>query len=179
MGSIIIAMPKIEDAKKISELICRYGYETTAICTNSTSVLTKASELDQGVVITVKRMSDMYYSQIAEYLPDFFEMLLLTKAPEIEGCPPNVITVGMPLRAAELVEVLGAMLTRLNHRYKKTRTGHKTRSPQDQKYIDDAKAFIMEKNDMTEQEAFRYIQKTSMDSGTNMVECAQMILMMK
>ena len=29
---------------------------------------------------------------------------------------------------------------------------------------------------MTEEEAHRYIQKTSMDSGTNIVETAQMIL---
>ena len=31
---------------------------------------------------------------------------------------------------------------------------------------------------MTEQDAYRYIQKCSMDSGTNMVETAQMILLM-
>jgi len=37
---------------------------------------------------------------------------------------------------------------------------------------------LMERNHMTEQEAFRYIQKSSMDSGTNMVETAQMILLL-
>ena len=37
---------------------------------------------------------------------------------------------------------------------------------------------LMERNHMTEEEAFRYIQKSSMDSGTNMVETAQMILML-
>ena len=31
---------------------------------------------------------------------------------------------------------------------------------------------------MDEAEAYRYIQKSSMDSGTNMVETAQMILML-
>ena len=35
---------------------------------------------------------------------------------------------------------------------------------------------MMERNNMTEQEAHRYIQKCSMDSGTNMVETAYMIL---
>ncbi|MFR3319996.1 MAG: ANTAR domain-containing protein [Lachnospiraceae bacterium] len=29
---------------------------------------------------------------------------------------------------------------------------------------------------MTEEEAHRYLQKTSMDSGTNLVETAQMLL---
>ena len=35
---------------------------------------------------------------------------------------------------------------------------------------------MMERNNMTETEAHRYIQKCSMDSGTNMVETAHMIL---
>lgn len=37
----------------------------------------------------------------------------------------------------------------------------------------------MDRNGMSEEEAHRYIQKTSMDSGTNMVETAEMIIRMK
>ena len=37
---------------------------------------------------------------------------------------------------------------------------------------------VADRDHMTEQEAFRYIQKSSMDSGTNMVETAQMILLL-
>lgn len=36
----------------------------------------------------------------------------------------------------------------------------------------------MNRNHMTEEEAHRYIQKCSMDSGTNMAETAQMVLTM-
>ena len=39
-----------------------------------------------------------------------------------------------------------------------------------------AKALIMDRNHLTEEEAFRYIQKTSMDTGRSMVETAEMIL---
>lgn len=52
------------------------------------------------------------------------------------------------------------------------------RSPEEQKIIDEAKGLLIERNGMTEQEAFRYIQKCSMDTGRNMVESAQMILML-
>lgn len=34
----------------------------------------------------------------------------------------------------------------------------------------------MERNHLTENEAHRYLQKCSMDSGTNLVETAQMVL---
>jgi len=34
----------------------------------------------------------------------------------------------------------------------------------------------MERNHMTEEEAHRYLQKSSMNSGTNLVEAAQMVI---
>ena len=52
----------------------------------------------------------------------------------------------------------------------------KVRSENDRKVITTAKELLMERNQMTEDEAHHYIQKLSMDSGTNMVETAEMIL---
>ena len=37
-------------------------------------------------------------------------------------------------------------------------------------------AVLMERNNMSEEEAHRYLQKCSMESGTNMVETAHMVL---
>lgn len=45
-----------------------------------------------------------------------------------------------------------------------------------QHIIDRAKSLLIERNHMTESEAHRYMQKCSMDSGTNLVETAQMVL---
>ena len=39
-----------------------------------------------------------------------------------------------------------------------------------------AKSLLIEKNGMTEEEAHRYLQKRSMDNGTNMVETSYMVL---
>lgn len=44
------------------------------------------------------------------------------------------------------------------------------------KVITAAKELLMERNQMTEDEAHHYIQKLSMDSGNNIVETAEMIL---
>ena len=52
----------------------------------------------------------------------------------------------------------------------------KRRSEREENYIKNAKALLMERNHLTEEEAHRYIQKSSMDSGTNMVETAEMVL---
>ena len=39
-----------------------------------------------------------------------------------------------------------------------------------------AKELLMTRNNMSEEEAHRYLQKSSMDSGTNIVETAEMVL---
>ena len=44
-----------------------------------------------------------------------------------------------------------------------------------QDLINEAKALLMDRNNMTEDEAHKYMQKCSMDSGNNMVETAKMI----
>ena len=48
----------------------------------------------------------------------------------------------------------------------------------EKKLITEAKALLMERNHMTEEEAHRYLQKTSMDNGTSLVETAEMIFML-
>lgn len=62
--------------------------------------------------------------------------------------------------------------------YEVKKTARKKRSQQEQTYIDQAKKALMEQKSMSEEEAFRYLQKCSMDSGRSMVETAQMILLM-
>ena len=61
-------------------------------------------------------------------------------------------------------------------RRKKLRQQPKQRDEKERAIINQAKALLMERNNMTEEEAHRYIQKCSMDSGTNMLETAQMVI---
>ena len=155
MSSIIVCLPKLEDAKHIRDMLSRHGLQTAALCTAASMVLSKVHQLDCGVVICSYKISDMHYSQLAEYLPDYFDMLLLSSSAEVE-----------------------MMLAQLERRLRKKKPPVKKRTEREQNYINNAKWVLMERNHMTEQEAFRYIQKCSMDSGTNMVETAQMILLL-
>ena len=82
----------------------------------------------------------------------------------------------MPLKVHELLGSLDMVLHQIARRKKKRHTTPPQRSDQDRKDIQEAKRLLMERNHMTEEEAHRYLQKTSMDSGTNLVETAQMLL---
>ena len=54
----------------------------------------------------------------------------------------------------------------------------RVRSAQEEALLKEAKEILMARNHLTENEAHKYLQKCSMDSGTNLVETAAMVLAM-
>ena len=105
-------------------------------------------------------------------------MLLLASQRIIDEAPNSVSTVQMPMKASVLIDTVNDMLYHLERRIKKEKKKPKARSWKEQNYISNAKMMLMQRNHLSEDEAYRYIQKSSMDSGTNMVETAQMLLML-
>ncbi|MBS6398212.1 MAG: ANTAR domain-containing protein [Clostridiales bacterium] len=178
MSSIIIVMPQLKDAKQIRDVLNRHGLAAAAVCTTASGALTQLSQLDSGVVVCSCRIRDMHYTQLAEYLPDYFDMLLLASSSEVGNCPSGMMTLVYPIKTNELLGTVEMMLSQLERRLKRRKKQPKKRSEREQNYINNAKWVLMERNHLSEQEAFRYIQKCSMDSGTSMVETAQMILLM-
>lgn len=177
MLSIIIAFPKIEDANSIKNVLVRNGYGVNATCTTGAQVVGTANELDDGIVICGYRFSDMHYSELNNYLPKGFEMLLIASATKLEECTDNnIVCLSMPIKMQDLLNTLQMMSYNYSRRKKKDKEKPKPRSEVDKAIISKAKLVLMERNNMTEEEAHRYIQKNSMDSGTNMVEMAEMIL---
>ena len=176
--SIVIAFPKIEDAKKIRTILNRYGFSVASVCNTGANALASINELDGGILICGYHLADMYYRDVLEDLPDYFELLLLASARVISDAPASVEYVQMPMKTADFIEKVGSLVSKLERRWKKERKKPRARSEKEQNYIMNAKMLLMDKNHISEEEAYRYIQKCSMDSGTNMVETAQMILML-
>ena len=179
MLSIIIAFPKIEDANNIKSLLIRNSYEVHAVCTTGAQAISIANELDEGIVISGYRLPDMLYREMNGYLPKGFEMLLIASAAKLSECVEgNVVSLSMPIKVQDLLNTLQLMTYNYMRRKKREKNRPKQRSEEERDIITKAKLLLMERNNMSEDEAHRYIQKTSMDSGTNMVEMAEMILSM-
>ena len=129
MGSIIVVMPKTEDGKRIRDMLGKYGLQVTALCTTASMALTKAHQMDSGVVVCSFRLPDMHYSQLAEYLPEYFDMLLLISAAEVGNCPEGVIPLTYPVKPGDLAGTVGMMLGQLQRRLKKKKTASQRRTP--------------------------------------------------
>lgn len=177
MSSIIVVFPKIEDAKSIRNLLMRYGFTVTAVCCMGAQALSAIDGLHGGIVVCGYRFPDMMYDQLRENLPPKFEMLLLGSQGVISQCQGSgVLCVRMPLKAQDLNDTINMVERSLTRRRKKEREKPKVRDTKEQAVILEAKRLLMERNHMSEEEAHRYIQKTSMNNGTNMVETAEMVI---
>lgn len=179
MTNIIVAFPKMEDAKSIKNLLVKNGFSVTAVCTSGAQALSYADEFHDGIIICGYKLADMIYAELHGNLPKGFEMLLMTSQRLLaETTGSNIIGLAMPLKVHELISTVGMMSQGIVRRRKKQREKPRVRNEEEASTIMKAKRLLMERNHMTEEEAHRYIQKHSMDNSTNMVETAQMVLTM-
>lgn len=176
MSGIIVAFPKMEDAKSIRNILVRHGFNVIAVCTTGSQAINYADTLNDGIVVCGYKLSDMLYSDLRQDLPSRIDLLLVASQHLWSECTDNdIVCLSMPIKVYDLVNTAEMMQTAIARKRKKLKLKPRQRSPEEQKIIASAKALLMERNNMTEEEAHRYIQKTSMDSGTSMVETAQMV----
>ena len=170
MQSIIVAYFKEEDARKIRSLLAKRGIETAGIATTGAQVLSKVSDLDEGVVICGCQLRDMNFLDLATSLICSPDRLGDQEIPE------NVVFLSTPLKVGELLQ----SLQDITGIYRSRRKIHLPpgRSAEDIEKMNKAKSILMERNHMTEPEAHRYLQKRAMDTGTGIVEIAEMVIML-
>ena len=177
MTSIIVALPKVDDAKNMKNLLVRSGYSVEAVCTSGAQALAQADKLNDGIVVCGYKLADMLYSELHESLPQGFEMLLMASQRFLMECRDNdIVCLSMPFKLNDLVNTVEMMSNSIAYKRRKRREQPKQRNPEEVALINEAKLLLMNRNNMTEEEAHRYIQKTSMDNSTSLVETAQMVL---
>lgn len=179
MINIIVVLPKIEDARGIRGVLVKNGFQVTAVCTTGAQALNQLRDLPDGIVICSYKMTDMIYTELRGCLPAGFDLLLLASPAALrEYRCDDAVCLAMPLKVHELVSTVNMMCQTLMRRRRREKVKPKERAAEEKALINEAKELLMDRNHMSEEEAYRYIQKCSMDSGTNMVETAQMVLAM-
>ncbi len=179
MFSIIVGFPRIDDANHIRNLLTRNGFHCSEACTLGSQIVSAANNLDEGIVICGFRFSDMHYSELNNYLPKGYEMLLVASPEKLEYCQDNnIVCLPMPIKTHDLLNTLQLMSYQYFQKKKKDKVRFKERTEEEKAIIRKAKLVLMDRNNMSEEEAHRYLQKTSMDSGTNLVEMSEMVLKM-
>lgn len=179
MFRIIVGFPKQNDALSIQRVLQQQGFQVSPPCTLGAQIVTMVNNLDEGIVVCGYRFSDMHYSELNSYLPKGFEMLLVASPDKLEYAQDNnIVCLPMPIKPQELMNTLNMMTYQYQRKKKKEKEKPKIRTEEEKALIQRAKKVLMDRNNMSEEEAHRYLQKCSMDAGTNLYEMAEMVLKM-
>lgn len=178
-ANIIVVFPRLDDAKNVKNILVRSGFNVAAVCTTGSQAIAYADRLGTGIIISSYKLADVPYFEIQECMPEGFEMLLLVSKQRMLENPGNgIMMLPMPFVIHDFLDTVQMMAMAAERRKKLAKKVPKVRTEKDKKIIEAAKALLMDRNGFTEDEAHKYIQKSSMDSGTNLVESAQMVLSM-
>lgn len=177
MANIIIALSRPEECTGIRNILARSGYRNSFVCLNGAQALSQMDDLDDGIVVCSYKLQDMLYSELHEKLPNGFVMLLITSQKYVnEIYEKDIIVLSMPLKVENLINEVNSISDEIERKRRRDRLKPKERSEKDLAILSEAKGLLMSKKHMTEEDAHRYIQRTSMETGNGLVETAKMVI---
>ena len=165
MDRVVLAFSKDETANKIKMMLDGSGYDVYTVCHSKAELLRTVA--DMGYKLPDGTVDDVY-----DDLMEGQKLMSIVKAERQSSIyNQDIFVVTLPLNRQLLinsVETFVGIIERRKHRAKRT--------PEEEKIIRDAKAYLMEIHRMSEEQAHRFIQKRSMDTGAKFIDTARMIL---
>lgn len=191
MRSIIVAFHDMDTAHRIRDVLLRHNLPVKAIATNASMALRNISSDDGGgLIVCGSHFSDMSSVNMLTLLPDDYDMLMLLSNKDMDFSfehREGLYTLSLPVQAQDLASS-ARMLLETRQLYtgsfrpskpaasKPGDAGAGLRKQNEQRIIDQAKALLMNRNNMSEPEAHRFLQKKSMDSGSKLIDMAITVL---
>lgn len=170
----VVAFAAENDRRAFSELLEKNGIKVRHICRTGLETIRAVKKMGGGVVICGCKLPDMTADQLCGDLEDIASFLVIGKPGQLELCESEeIFRLATPVRGGELTGSVN-MLLQLDQR--RSRALRPQRTDEDKELISRAKEAVMEKNGLTEDAAYRFIQRSSMDSGLPMTEVARTIL---
>lgn len=170
----VVAFEKDESRDKIADMLERSGITVRFRCRSGAEVLRAVKTMGSGVVICGHKLTDMPTEQLAHDLRGQAKFLILAKQSQLELLDdPDVFKLPIPISAAEL---RGSVNILLQLDEISARSQIPQRSQEERHVIQKAKELLMETRGLTEDQAHRYLQKRSMETGTKLADTARMIL---
>lgn len=181
MKKIIVAFANIENANRVCDILISGNYRVEGVCQTGAQVLhlLSTTEADDVLLITGYKLSDMVAIQLLEMMPPGIDsLMLLTSNQQVLCSEYNAFSLTLPVRKSDLLNTV-RMIFETGQKaagFKREPSEKRERTEEDKAIILEAKAVLMERHKMTEEQAHRFIQKRSMDSGMSMVETSKIII---
>ena len=170
MEQVIVAFENTKSASRIKEILETSGTASCILCKTADQVRRTVNKLHITAVICGFKRADQSAEALAGDLPSSCAMLVLATQNLLDLLQDeDIFRLASPVSRGDLTASV-RMLRRLE------RILRPRRSEEEQAVIRRAKELLMDRNGMTEEEAHRFLQKTSMDNSAKMLQTAQLVL---
>ena len=177
---VIVALSNEETAQKLKSILNYNGYNVIAVCTYGNELLRAISQFSPFIVISGYKFKDMTLLNIYENIGDDCSFLAIVNEPykSFVQEETDIFCISSPINNVLLINSLDMIYQSQRKINKLKDKVHDLENKiSERKIIEKAKGIIMEREGLTENDAFRYIQKNSMNLGMKMVEFSKNILL--
>lgn len=181
---ITVAVPKEQTAEKIKYALQHNGYSVADVCISANEMLRKVRFNPPDILLINFDMPDMTGLEAARIVGDenLCSIILLLTSEQREYCiglieDYDITMFQKPVSRVALLSTIDAV-TQSRFRMRKLNQELFTlkKGMEDRKLIERAKGILMRKKSISEAEAYRRIQKMSMDSRVSMKDIAKRII---
>ena len=173
------ALSNIETANKLKSLLTQEGYDIISLCTSGNELIRLVLQYSPDLVLVGYKFKDMSLLDVYETLYDATSFLAIVNEPYrsyIEEdtdiyCIGTKISNVLLTNAIDLIFQSKRRIKKLKDQVEKLEN-----TLEERKLVEKAKGLLMQNSGLTEHEAFRYMQKISMDSGKKMRDIASLLL---
>lgn len=171
MERIILAFSKDETIVKFRRMLDGSGFEVCAVAHSAAELFRLLSDVGTVLIIMGYKLRDGNLDDIYDNLRPGQRIMSIVKA-EHQDMIENeeIFVLPLPVGRERLISSVRILLGDLDGKPRYDR------SAADEVVIEKAKLYLMEKYRMSEQQAHRFIQKRSMNTGSKFADTARQIL---
>ena len=173
MEKVIVAFENVANCQRICDMLESGSVARTTTVHSAGEVKRLIARSDIGVVVCGYKFKDGSAERLYETLPQTCSMLVVAQQSQLDYLNEEIFRLPAPISKAGLcasVQMLFQMNRKMNLFLRPRR------NEEEERIIREAKALLMDRNQMTEEQAHRWIQKKSMDTGAKLVQTARVIL---
>ncbi len=170
--NIFIAFDNRKIAVSIAKILIENGNNVVSIAKNTAELIRSRHYYHGGIIITGCVFDGTRMEKIVDSASEEFTFIILGNKGQLDDFNNDkVFKLSMPLQKNDLICSVEMLMT-MDTQYKPT--AHKNQD--EEKIIIRAKHLLIDMYNMSEEQAHRYMQKKSMDTGRKLADIARIII---
>ena len=173
--TVIVAFENDSNSARIREILESEGEFSCLVCRGGAEVRRTVHKQQRCIVVCGFKLADETCEELYHDLRSDCFMLMVAPQARLElSETEGIFKLQSPIRRGELLASV-RMLVQFQ-RYIPREKGPAQRGEEEQTLIAQAKAVLMDRHGMTEEQAHRFLQKQSMDNGAKLADTARLVL---